>query len=368
MSTASAKPLLMPNRQVKPLKLTWNNVQRLITEHTEEIVSRDLVPDPCVSVYLVAYNHAPYIQQALDGVLAQETEFPFEIVLGDDCSSDGTTQIAEAYQRNHPTKIRLLKSNQCLGKHTGNGRVNSIRILQSARGRYVALLDGDDYWCDKAKLQSQIDAIQADDQYVASFHDTDILADGVQRPWREHPDQQYFTQSYVVATLSPFHTSSFLFQRNLLENLPERLLNVQSLDMTLFTFVSQYGAFCRIPKTMSVYRKHAGGITNAASSQGWRLQLERYAMWKNLRHTILAENVNQYDAVVRQHFQSVTDHTDGIQEVLEAYARLGRSLPLRSRNAFLAACIYAKLRAKFAGARATTSDSGEHASDIPVKQ
>lgn len=112
---------------------------------------------PLVSVCMTAYNHAPYIGRAIEGVLSQRTTFAVELVLSDDCSTDGTGAICRDYAARSPDRIRLLTGDVNVGM-----RANYRRTIEACRGRYVAMCDGDDWWCDPLKLQRQVEALEAD--------------------------------------------------------------------------------------------------------------------------------------------------------------------------------------------------------------
>ena len=112
---------------------------------------------PLVSVCMTAYNHAPYIGRAIEGVLSQRTTFAVELVLSDDCSPDGTGAICRDYAARYPDRIRLLTGDVNVGM-----RANYRRTIEACRGRYVAMCDGDDWWCDPLKLQRQVEALEAD--------------------------------------------------------------------------------------------------------------------------------------------------------------------------------------------------------------
>jgi glycosyltransferase involved in cell wall biosynthesis len=111
---------------------------------------------PLVSVLIITYNHEDYIAQTLDSVLNQQTNFDFEVVVGDDCSKDRTVEILNAYAQRH-TNVRVLTTAKNLGVVP-----NCIRTLTACQGKYVAHLDGDDYWIDNLKLQKQFDRLEAD--------------------------------------------------------------------------------------------------------------------------------------------------------------------------------------------------------------
>src|SRR4030042_6002267 len=111
--------------------------------------------EPLVSVKMITYNHAPYIAQAIEGVLQQKTNFPFELVIGEDCSTDGTRAIVLEYQRKYSDIIRVITSDNNVGAYE-----NIRRTSKACRGRYVAFCDGDDFWHDPSKLQKQTDYLE----------------------------------------------------------------------------------------------------------------------------------------------------------------------------------------------------------------
>ena len=114
---------------------------------------------PLVSVVVTTYNHEPYLTRALDAILQQECDFGVEIVLGEDCSSDGTLAICREYAEKYPKQITLITSTENVG-----WRANYRRCVEAARGKYVAFCDGDDYWCDATRLAEQVALMEANPQ------------------------------------------------------------------------------------------------------------------------------------------------------------------------------------------------------------
>ena len=106
---------------------------------------------PLVSVCVTTYNHEPYLADALDAILAQRCDFGVEIILGEDCSADGTLSVCRAYAEKYPEKITLISSTENVG-----WRANYRRCVERARGKYIAFCDGDDYWCDESRLAEQV--------------------------------------------------------------------------------------------------------------------------------------------------------------------------------------------------------------------
>lgn len=131
--------------------------------------------DPLVSVSIITYNHGLYIRKAIDCVLAQKTNFPFEVVIGEDCSTDGTREIVFDYAKRFPDIIRVITSEQNVGM-----KENYCRTNQACRGKYIAFCDGDDYWHNKDKLQLQTDFLESHTDYglVYSDHDRYFVKNG----------------------------------------------------------------------------------------------------------------------------------------------------------------------------------------------
>ncbi len=111
---------------------------------------------PLVSINMITYNHANFIAQAIEGVLQQKTNFPFELIIGEDCSTDGTREIVFEYQNKHPDIIRVITSDKNVG-----AKENSYRTRKACQGKYTAFCEGDDYWHHPEKLQKQVDYLES---------------------------------------------------------------------------------------------------------------------------------------------------------------------------------------------------------------
>lgn len=136
-----------------------------------EIYPNKVIPNPVLSVCVSTYQHIKYISQCIDGILNQQVDFPFEIIIGDDESTDGTREICINYAKKFPDKIRLVlhkRENNITINGTPTGRFNFIYNLFLTRGEYVALCDGDDYWTDPYKLQKQVDLLR-NNKSIISF-------------------------------------------------------------------------------------------------------------------------------------------------------------------------------------------------------
>ena len=112
---------------------------------------------PLVSVCMTTYNHEAYIRQAIEGVLAQQTSFGVELVLGEDGSTDGTAAVCREYAQRFPDRVRVVGGGENVG-----WRANYRRTFDACRGKYVAYCDGDDWWDDPLKLQTQVGLLEND--------------------------------------------------------------------------------------------------------------------------------------------------------------------------------------------------------------
>ena len=222
--------------------------------------------NPLVSVCINTYNQKKYIMDAVDGALKQKANFRYEILIGDDESTDGTKEICIEYAKKYPNKIRLLHNSRkdvifINGRATG--RANMKSLWHASKGKFLALCNGDDYWTDPYKLQRQVELLENNPKYAGSFHETQqVYEDGtIGKVYGQDVNSELSVED-TFSTLSPFHTSSFLF-KNSIGSLPKWFDEIVSGDMALFSIVAAQGPLVKIPKIMSVYRKHEDGLTNS---------------------------------------------------------------------------------------------------------
>lgn len=221
---------------------------------------------PKLSVALVSYNHAPYIAQALESVLKQRTEFPFEIVIGEDCSTDGTREMVKDYGSRYPELITLLLHPHNLGC---GGDGNFLEVLGACRGTYVALLDGDDYWTHDRKLQEQVDYLDSHPELAGCFHNAIVVdregatikSEHYDEPLRrEHRYKSRFSQADCLTMLrSAYPTCSLTFRRSAIRHMPDWFLASPS-DFALDILLTDHGELAYLPRSYGAYRIHDSGI------------------------------------------------------------------------------------------------------------
>ncbi|MGE3310680.1 MAG: glycosyltransferase family 2 protein [Limisphaerales bacterium] len=229
-----------------------------------EPVPPALPTHPKVSVLIITFNHAATLRQALDSALAQQTSFPVEILVGDDCSTDGSREIVAEYARQYPGRLRAFLHPKNLGFF---GKFNFLSVYTVARAPYAILLEGDDYWTSPLKLQKQADFLDARPDCSACFHDC-YVQDGPEldrkRLYLSETVKRDLGLREVIADMFP-HTTSILFRRDVLGTLPPWFNDLELTDLSMVSILASRGTFGYLPDSpMSVYRIAGGSWTSTS--------------------------------------------------------------------------------------------------------
>ena len=210
-----------------------------------------------VSVSIITYGHENYIEQALDSVFAQETSFPLQIHIGEDCSPDNSRNLIKSYCEKYPNIVpRFYEENV-------GGKSNFLDGLAACTGDYIALLDGDDYWTDSTKLQRQVDLMDANPSLSMCFHAVEEIPDGELEGTIEYPPNRLST--YDVEDMAKYlniHTSSVLVRRTALVGWRDFFepKDLPCGDWPLYAYATRSGPAQYIDSVMSVHRLHAEGV------------------------------------------------------------------------------------------------------------
>lgn len=218
-----------------------------------------------LSVCIITYNHERYIRETLDSVLAQQTNFPFEICIGEDQSTDKTREICLEYAANFPEQIRLFlrdEKDKIYIDGIKTGRFNGVATRKAARGKYIALCEGDDFWTDPSKLQKQVDILEAKPFLSACVHRAKVFAESMN--WREEifPEMPTDGTLGVLDALNHqkmFAATASLIYRKFEEPSQEWTLRCYMGDRMLFAALAARGPIVVLPDVMSVYRRHDRG-------------------------------------------------------------------------------------------------------------
>jgi glycosyltransferase involved in cell wall biosynthesis len=213
--------------------------------------------NPLVSVAVITYNHEKYIRQALDSVLMQKTDFPFEIVIGEDCSTDGTQEIIQSYLSKYPDLIKVITSSSNVGP-----MANVVRTYKACLGKYIAVLESDDYWTDPLKLQKQVDLLELNKECSLCYTNRYII-DSKNRILSSGNlplvTNKYLTRNDVIGRFTP-PTQTIVFRnRAITPELLDVLKSVYNGDTTLSYFLIREGKFVYLNEITACYRQHEGG-------------------------------------------------------------------------------------------------------------
>ena len=222
---------------------------------------------PLVSVRLMTYNHAPFIREAMDGIMMQEINFTVEVVVGDDFSTDGTLDIIRDYKDTENIRIKILErevGDEYWKERQEKGRLyNFTNILENCTGKYIALLDGDDYWTDPKKLQKQVDFLEANNDFVCSFHDCIHIDESGEKIKDSH-----YTKKHKKVLLKEdliagggMSTLTVVFRTKALSSFPEYTKNALNGDLILWSMIGKHGkAYFDESIGKGAYRIHGGGV------------------------------------------------------------------------------------------------------------
>jgi glycosyltransferase involved in cell wall biosynthesis len=237
---------------------------------------------PLVSVHLLTYNHAKFIAQSIESVVSQITTFPFEIIIGDDCSTDGTSQIVDEYAQKYPELIKVVR-----GATNGGPQPNSIRILENCSGKYMAALEGDDYWIDPYKLQKQADFMEANPDFAICFTNTRVeffgdtespyqLNDDIAKDVFELNDLIADKEVWFMGTATLFYTMKSIFP------VQPWFPKTKSGDIPMIMLAARHGKIKYLSDVTAAYRRHAAGASNTDHKDDAVFLENRIMMYTNL--------------------------------------------------------------------------------------
>ena len=237
--------------------------------------------EPLLTIVCLAYNHASFIRETLESFLRQETDFPFEVIIHDDASTDSTAAIICEYTARYPSVIKPIYQSE---NQYRQGVPFSTRLFARARGKYIAYCEGDDYWTDPRKLQIQVDFLEKHRDYVMTYHDAFMFnSQGVVRSPHMQGEYRRDASARQLMQARPVSTLTVCF-RNLLQELPPELHGVEVLDICWWSLLGAYGKGKFIEEIRpAAYRVHEGGIFSMRSSKQ-RIQMTMHAYYSLARY------------------------------------------------------------------------------------
>lgn len=212
---------------------------------------------PMVSVAVIAYNVGKYISETIESVLSQKTNFKFELVIGEDCSTDNTREIILEYQKKYPNIIKPLLHQKNLGLTP-----NSVATQNACKGKYIALLDGDDYWTDDNKLQQQVAFLEKNLGFSGAAHQARIIFDdmpGEDRFFGAEQDEVYGVKDTLKHR--KFHTSSLIYRRDCWTKTGGIPPLISSNERAIYPMVASFGKIKYFKESMCIYRRSSIGLS-----------------------------------------------------------------------------------------------------------
>jgi glycosyltransferase involved in cell wall biosynthesis len=292
-----------------------------VIEHSDPAL---LVRAPRVSVYMLSFRHAPYLAQAIESVLAQQCDFDIELIIGEDCSPDGSLEIAVAWQRAHPRTIRVLTSGHNVGL-----TANVARCEAAARGEYVAICEGDDYWTDPGKLARQVAMLDRHGDLSLVFHAAALVDAGsgatiaLARP--AHRTRRFTAEELVLGDGAMVPTASILVRRSALASRADWATTSPVGDYPLVLSAALHGGVGYLDRCMAAYRINVPTSwtrTQAPSfDKRWQHALRMEAMLAGFAAQASAPAARAARVVASKYLSDVIVRVDGPRgERMRAYA------------------------------------------------
>ncbi len=267
-----------------------------------------------VSVCMITYNHENFISDAIEGVLKQKTNFPIELIIGEDCSTDNTRNIIIDYANNYPEIIKLLLPEKNLGMSR-----NFLDTMQAASGKYIAICEGDDFWTDPLKLQKQVDILEKENDVVAVVTNASVCDKNgnlleknriVIPP--KNKEGMYNLHDFFIK-ISRYPTLTVVFRNmnmNFIRNEIQFLSNPFLADWTLWVLLHTMGDFYYLDEVTASYRINPNSVTHSGNS---------FNRWKE-------------DIVIRKKLIKLLPHEYHKYLKADAYAYHNMATSLRKQN------------------------------------
>ena len=281
---------------------------------------------PFVSICTTTYNREKFIAEAIESCMMQKTNFSFEMVICDNCSTDKTVEVIEEYIAKYPGKIRLLKADKNYGL-----MLNYIKSIEAGTGKYIADCDGDDYWIDEFKLQKQVDFLEANPDYVMCFTNSYIRYNekgeeeiAKKNLWDTCDASQIIEHNSIEGAKhgeiinSPGHISSIVFRNHVLGSFPDWYYTCYINDEPLYLMLSKFGKAKFINDISSVYRINPMGI----STDGFSFEVDfkgRIGFYKNIDQFHEFKYHKQINSVISKYYLKLTKLDFNNKKYLSAF-------------------------------------------------
>lgn len=238
---------------------------------------------PLVSIRCFVYNHEPFLRQCLDGFVMQQTTFPFEAIVHDDASTDGSAAIIREYAERYPDIIKPIYETENQYNKPDNSIYRIIKAAMHPDSKYVAICEGDDYWTDPYKLQLQVDFLESHPDFIMSCHSFSIYYEDI-KELKAHqlevfdrlPSYFFKGKEYCSLSLQEYfyckwftQTLTVIYRKQNYLDSSKRKLFSEIYDYIFFYYILKEGKCALFRDNMGVYRKHSGGVYTSRSDIEW---------------------------------------------------------------------------------------------------
>ena len=280
-----------------------------------------LQQEPLVSVLMVTYNHQDFIAQAIQSIISQKTTFRYELVIGEDCSTDNTRDICLKFKAKYPDKIELLLQQENVGS-----KKNVVSSLAKCRGKYIAVCDGDDYWTNPLKLQKQVNFLENNPDFTICCHRAQVRNEMKKTLTVPKAFKKTEYTQVDVANHNLVQTITEVYRKDVLDTFPEEFYNSISSDYFVNLMLAGSGKIKYFPEAMAVYRLHGGGIWTSQSEQRalentisvlksfWDLGGLNDAVKENLKRNYVRHKMRLYSLLMKENKQA--DATECMKDVM----------------------------------------------------
>ncbi len=256
-----------------------------------------LCSSPFLAIYMITYNHESFIEETIESMMTQKTNFEYKLFIGEDFSKDNTREVCVRLKEKYPNKIDLFLNEKNLGANLNAKQI--FKACFESGAKYIALCEGDDYWTDPLKLQKQVDFLEANPDYVICYHKVKVLQNGI---LKEDTITQEVAETTTIKDLAKgnyIHTCSVVFKNNLFEKFPEYFHKSPVGDYFLHMLNARYGKIKFLDEYMGVYRLHETSVWSS------KTQIKREQIWreflKNIRKNFDKEVQEILDNQLKQY-------------------------------------------------------------------
>lgn len=250
---------------------------------------------PLVSICCITYNHEKFIRDAIEGFLMQQTNFDFEIIVHDDASTDGTAEIIREYEKKYPELFVTIFQNE--NQYSQGIKPWPNFVFPMARGKYIALCEGDDYWTEPLKLQKQVDFLERNSKYVGvgCFYNIVEDFDGkvVFKDLTGNEEFRSFSfNDYLTKGTPGIRTLTMVYRSDSLKKVSEKILLDKTTkaagDVLLVSYLLKHeGDICLLPFNGAVYRKHVNGLSAGLRIKKYLNRKQHFFNYEGVMTTVL---------------------------------------------------------------------------------